>query len=504
MKYAATAKGLASLGRNGDTVLMHMNPKEVAGLSAILGPPTINPETGLPEAFGWAEILGGVALGVAAAATGGAAAAAAPALMGLEAGTTAASLAATGAGALTGAAVNTAGQAAINAATGKQQTGLGLGVSALTGAVGGGMAGSAVGDAAAKAAEGVSTGAGVGTEAGKAATAAVPSGTVTAGADGIPVSSTVQPTDITGIVKQAPQLPQSTTTGLASQEVSPLQVLGGGKTGFEGAKNFVSNYGMPIATGASVSATANDMGQPTSNTSAANYANQQNTLLGNIYSSMYDQSMPSGAGYNPSTGTPYSTGNIFSSPAKAAEGGIISANVGNTPVSMNIPQGDISKFQQGLTALSTGYANGGYLNTQPIIPGQFHPQSQIPSAQPRPGASPIRQDVLSGYARGGYAKGNMIDGPGDGMSDDVPAEVDGHAPVRLADSEYVIPADTVGILGNGSSKAGAKFLDNMVKGIRAAGYGTTEQVKQNAGKLAAEKMIARQARRSSANKRGTA
>jgi hypothetical protein len=49
------AKGLAGLGRNGDSVLVHMQPQEVAGLQAIAKSHgtslTVNPETGMPEAF---------------------------------------------------------------------------------------------------------------------------------------------------------------------------------------------------------------------------------------------------------------------------------------------------------------------------------------------------------------------------------------------------------------------------------------------------------------------
>jgi hypothetical protein len=50
-----TSQGLASLGRNGDSMLMHVNPTEVAGLQSLAmaqgGSLTINPDTGLPEAF---------------------------------------------------------------------------------------------------------------------------------------------------------------------------------------------------------------------------------------------------------------------------------------------------------------------------------------------------------------------------------------------------------------------------------------------------------------------
>ena len=66
------AQNLASKGRYGDTMLMHVTPEEVRGLSSLRGGVTINPETGLPEAFPWLPILAGAAIGgVGSAATGG-------------------------------------------------------------------------------------------------------------------------------------------------------------------------------------------------------------------------------------------------------------------------------------------------------------------------------------------------------------------------------------------------------------------------------------------------
>jgi len=64
-------ENLASKGRHGDTMLMHVNPQEFQGLSTLLGPTTTNPDTGLPEAFAWWLPLVGAAIGgVGAAATG--------------------------------------------------------------------------------------------------------------------------------------------------------------------------------------------------------------------------------------------------------------------------------------------------------------------------------------------------------------------------------------------------------------------------------------------------
>ena len=69
---------------------------------------------------------------------------------------------------------------------------------------------------------------------------------------------------------------------------------------------------------------------------------------------------------------------------------------------------------------------------------------------------------------GGYSKGgNLLDGPGDGVSDDIPASIAGKQPARLAAGEYVIPSRIVSELGNGSTDAGAKRLDSMVQKINA-------------------------------------
>jgi hypothetical protein len=66
-------------------------------------------------------------------------------------------------------------------------------------------------------------------------------------------------------------------------------------------------------------------------------------------------------------------------------------------------------------------------------------------------------------------------GNGDGMSDSVPADIEGVQEARLADGEFVIPADVVADIGNGSSDAGSKKLYDMMDRIRKARHGTTEQ-----------------------------
>lgn len=67
---------------------------------------------------------------------------------------------------------------------------------------------------------------------------------------------------------------------------------------------------------------------------------------------------------------------------------------------------------------------------------------------------------------------------GDGMSDDIPAMIDGDQPAALSDGEFIIPADVVSHLGNGSSDAGAQQLYSMMDRIRQARTGNKEQGKE--------------------------
>ena len=81
-----------------------------------------------------------------------------------------------------------------------------------------------------------------------------------------------------------------------------------------------------------------------------------------------------------------------------------------------------------------------------------------------------------GYAAGGTPR--FLSGGGDGMSDSIKANIEGTQEARLADGEFVIPADVVSHLGNGSSKAGAKQLYSMMDRVRKARTGNEKQGRQ--------------------------
>ena len=110
------------------------------------------------------------------------------------------------------------------------------------------------------------------------------------------------------------------------------------------------------------------------------------------------------------------------------------------------------------------------------LPQQAPPQmaQQVPQGMPQQGMMPQQQGMPPPMRKGGlphvsnvpmtegrmdFRRGSAVHGAGDGQSDDIPA--------MLADGEYVIDAETVAQIGNGSTKAGAQALDKFRESIRA-------------------------------------
>jgi hypothetical protein len=160
--------------------------------------------------------------------------------------------------------------------------------------------------------------------------------------------------------------------------------------------------------------------------------------------------------------------------------------------------GDISNYRQDQAALNLDRLPSLNLNTGTSTPSIIiasssnnryrHPFANIMSESQfnnynRPNAfnSIVSGNTASPQVRnvfGGMAKGGYLDGQGDGMSDSIPATIEGKQPARLADGEFVVPADVVSHLGNGSSKAGSKRLYAMLDKVRKARTGTKKQGKQ--------------------------
>ena len=93
------------------------------------------------------------------------------------------------------------------------------------------------------------------------------------------------------------------------------------------------------------------------------------------------------------------------------------------------------------------------------------------------GVTYAAQGGIMDLAHGGSA-GRYLEGPSDGMADEINTSIDNKHPAKLSHGEFVIPADVVSHLGNGNSKAGAKVLYGMMDRVRKARTGTTKQGKQ--------------------------
>ena len=138
-----------------------------------------------------------------------------------------------------------------------------------------------------------------------------------------------------------------------------------------------------------------------------------------------------------------------------------------------------TRTPEGLKAVSTAAQGGDYNAQFALNQVQGSPVQGIDAASQMPATVQAAQGGIMGGTIGSYSDGGqMLKGPGDGMSDSIPAKIGKHQPARLADSEFVIPADVVSHLGNGSSDAGAKQLYAMMDRIRKARTGTKKQGKQ--------------------------
>ena len=149
----------------------------------------------------------------------------------------------------------------------------------------------------------------------------------------------------------------------------------------------------------------------------------------------------------------------------------------------------------GLVTLQSAATPQPYVPPTPVVLGQ---QGYVP------GLTPQEQQILSalqsqpknmatggmtGYNLGGYSDGGrLLKGPGDGVSDSIPATIGDRQPARLADGEFVVPARIVSELGNGSTDAGARKLYAMMQRIQQA-RGRTVGKNKVAVKSGADKML---------------
>jgi hypothetical protein len=167
--------------------------------------------------------------------------------------------------------------------------------------------------------------------------------------------------------------------------------------------------------------------------------------------------------YDPATYTPYTY-------RPYAEGGLAALAGGGGPVERMSNANELG--------MNTGYPMAA------ISRGDY----ATPYQQPIPtnvlgGPQDTGVDVFTGqerYASGGISDlgaysdgGRLLRGPGDGVSDSIPAMIGTKQPARLADGEFVVPARIVSEIGNGSTDAGARELYKMMDRVQSARGKTT-------------------------------
>ena len=442
------AQGLASLGRYGDSMLMHVSPAEVEGLSA-LGKMTghklhTNPHTGMPEAFDFGSFLASLLPTAAGFMMGGPAGAA----LGLKG--TAATLAPIAAGMATGAAV--AGAKGEDMLTGTLMGGLGgFGGGNLAGSLGKMGATTAANTAANTAA----------TSAGGYTTPAMEEALKTGVAGPMLPSAQAANTALLQPGAFNPALSQSIPGATVATTAPMTYSQGLGQMG-RGVTDLLSTGGYDKFVSPEIGGSAMQLGMPIG--MAGYSAMQPEPLDPKLALEAEEKRNAEENKYkDPRTGL---LNLAQASPGlRLATGGTVNTN------SSTISSGGIEDLY-GTNDQTTG--------TQDLSKDGYG----IGRLENLASQGSNAKAADSFYAMGGpiaFAKGGhqgYLDGAGDGMSDSIPATIEGKQPARLADGEFVIPADVVSHIGNGSSKAGSKQLYAMLDRIRKARTGHTKQGKE--------------------------
>jgi hypothetical protein len=492
MSLHQLAKQVQSKGRGNDKMLMHVTPREVAGLQAIAkangGSLTVNPDTGLVEAGFLDNIL--------------------PMVIG--AGLTVAS-----GGALTPLMAAGITGAGYGLATGSVEKGLMAGLGAYGGAgLGAGL---------------TSAGASSIAEAGgSAAVDQLGSQATSLSADQLGNLSAEQ---LQGLKSVSDSGMYNTADVLKTANAANTQV---GAQNLIGANNFpnlnasqLQAYGDTLSSGAynptdvirSAGAQNATAGASGMQTAGAGF-NQLGSEAGRsaVYNALPTGTLPSAGmslaagalepkpyeepekrkysgytlspdfqGYTPPTPNPYyrptGLGYAAGGLTQMAPGGLAALQSARDGYgALETPDGNIPQFQAGKMvpkpkkATRTSAAQLAAMSADEAAMAQLNnTRANANMSQMRMPKAGVAELGSLPYATGGMASGRYLRGGGDGMSDSIPATINGKQPARLADGEFVIPADVVSHLGNGSSDAGAKRLYKMMDKVRIARTGKKKQ-----------------------------
>jgi hypothetical protein len=426
MSLHIAAQHLASKGRDGDTELVHMTKGEIRGLQGLAlahgGSLSINPDTGLVEASFLKRILPAIA----------------------------------GAGLMMIPGVGPLAAAGMVGGFETLRTGdIGKGLMAGLGAYGGaGLAGNLSGAAASTA---------VDASAQNLANQAIAEGSTTAGMAeatrniGTPTLSSIgqgfnqvtsSPEALGGFAKQnLMNIGAAATPALADAMTPEAPSIPGQPEEDERYKGSPYRYNLASGFSGSTPARPNPYYRPTG--------------LG--YAEGGDVMMAAGGSYEDEP--------MGDAPGMAA-GGIAGYAAGGLKMkTMSLGEGIARDTDQDTSSL------GAYDAAKKRLEKQYAAANLKPREMPKSGIARLGQ--MKAMAEGGLGSysdgGRMLKGPGDGMSDDIPAVIGKKQPARLADGEFVVPADVVSHLGNGSTDAGAKKLYSMMDKVRTARTGKKKQ-----------------------------
>ena len=160
-------------------------------------------------------------------------------------------------------------------------------------------------------------------------------------------------------------------------------------------------------------------------------------------------------------------------------GGDFQSKLGNYLVQNPVQVGGASGVLGGIGSVSAPELPEKKKYKGPLSRFSYDPSRYTSMARGGLADTAVARRMMGGGHLGSYSDGGrLLKGPGDGMSDDIPAKIGKKQPARLADGEFVVPADVVSGLGNGSTDAGAKKLYAMMDKVRHARTGTKKQGKQ--------------------------
>ena len=440
MSLEVAAKHLAAHGRGPDDHLIHMSGKEVAGLQALAmsagGSLTINPKTGLPEAGFLDNLL--------------------PAIVGA------------GITYFSGGMIDPYTAAAMVGGIETARTGdVGKGFMAGLGGLGGA---NMVGGLASAGAAG--TGA-----------AAVPEFALSSGA---PLNAAA------GAVPEFALSSGAPLNTVASEAMGPLgfkDAVSAGASNFAAAPS-VAGLGGYKALGMAAAPAVMDAMQPKLNAEP-----DKTPQMIRPYKYDYNPQTPTnmiGAQYQP-TGQDTSERQWFNPsytalpPYQAANGGIIALAAGGPVEQMSNQAAMGANTMYPMANMATSAFSTPYQS--PVSTNMLAPSGDTGvgmNGEPNMQGTRMAAGGLSDL--GGYSDGGrLLRGPGDGVSDSIPAQIGNKQPARLADGEFVVPARIVSELGNGSTEAGAKQLYKMLDRVQNARGKTTAKGKvaknTNAAKL---------------------